>query len=102
MCPVSLLPLSGDRASISSVADELVELDARRRLSLGRIGRPEHTRYLVDEEPDGTLVFTPAVVMSELEAKLIANHDLVERIRANRADPGRLVRRARRGQATGG
>lgn len=84
------------------MADQLVELDDRRRVSLGRIGRPEHTRYLVEEEPDGTLVFTPAVVMSELEAKLLANRELVERIHANRADPGRLVRRARRGRAAGG
>jgi hypothetical protein len=78
------------------MTDQLVELDERRRVSLGRIGRPEHTRYLVEEEPDGTLVFTPAVVMSELEATLLANRELVQRIEANRADPSRLVRRTRR------
>jgi hypothetical protein len=82
--------------------EQLVELDERRRVSLGRLGNPEHTRYLVVEEPDGTLVFTPAVVMSELEAKLLANHGLVERIAENRADPSRLVRRPRRGPAAGG
>lgn len=32
----------------------------RRRVSLGRLGR--HTRYLVTEHHDGTLVFEPAVV----------------------------------------
>jgi hypothetical protein len=41
----------------------MIELDARRRTSLGRIGRKEHTRYLVDEQPDGTLVLTPAIVV---------------------------------------
>ena len=84
------------------MADQLIELDERRRVSLGRIGRPEHTRYLVEEEPDGTLVFTPAVVMSELEAKLLANRELVDRIEANRADPARLVKRAARGRRSGG
>jgi hypothetical protein len=84
------------------MSDQLVELDDRRRVSLGKLGRPEHTRYIVEEEPDGTLVFTPAVVMSELEAKLLANRTLVDRINANRADPGRLVRRERRSRAAGG
>jgi hypothetical protein len=74
----------------------LVELDRRRRVSLGKVGREEHTRYLVSEEADGSLVFIPAVVLSELEAKLLANRDLVERIEANRRDPERLVKRERR------
>ncbi len=87
---------------VDGMSDRLVELDDRRRVSLGKIGRPEHTRYIVEEEPDGTLVLTPAVVMSELEAKLLANRELVERINANRADPGRLVRRERRGRPAGG
>lgn len=34
-----------------------LELDSRRRASFAEIGRKEHTRYLVDEEPDGTLIF---------------------------------------------
>ena len=75
--------------------DILVELDGRRRVSLGKVGRPEHTRYLVSEEPDGSLLFTPAVVISELEAKLLANRDLVERIEENRRNPERLVKRER-------
>ena len=87
---------------VDGMSDQLVELDDRRRVSLGKIGRPEHTRYIVEEEPDGTLVLTPAVVMSELEAKLLAKRELVERINANRADPGRLVRRERRGRPAGG
>ena len=87
---------------VDGMSDRLVELDDRRRVSLGKIGRPEHTRYIVEEEPDGTLVLTPAVVMSELEAKLLAKRELVERINANRADPGRLVRRERRGRPAGG
>lgn len=88
----------GQLVQDEDVSELLVELDDRRRVSLGRIGRQEHTRYLVTEEPDGTLVFTPAVVLSELEAKLLVNDELVERILANRADPSRLVTRTRRGR----
>ena len=38
----------------------LVELDARRRVALGRLGNPAHTRYLVTEHPDGTLTLRRA------------------------------------------
>ena len=65
----------------------LVELDSRRRITLGRLGNPEHERYLVHEEPDGTLVLTPAVVMSAHEAALLRHPELVEQIKADLADP---------------
>ena len=71
---------------------QLVELDSRRRVALGRLGKPEHRRYLVSEEPDGTLVFTPAVVMTAHEAALLRNPDLVQQIEADRADPTTAVR----------
>jgi hypothetical protein len=70
----------------------ILELDERRRASLGRIGRPEHRRYLVSEEPDGTIILHPAVVMTELEARFLANRELVDRVESNRRDPSRLVR----------
>lgn len=66
---------------------QLVELDSRRRITLGRLGKPEHQRYLVHEEPDGTLVFTPAVVMAAYEAALLRHPELVEQINADLADP---------------
>lgn len=65
----------------------LVELDSRRRITLGRLGNPEHDRYLIHEEPDGTLVLTPAVVMSAHEAALLRHPELVEQIKADLADP---------------
>ena len=65
----------------------LVELDSRRRITLGRLGKSEHNRYLVNEEPDGTLVLTPAVVMSAHEAALLRHPELVEQITADLADP---------------
>ncbi len=74
----------------------LVELDDRRRLSLGKIGH--HSRYLVHEEPDGTIILEPAVVLSEAEARFIANSDLVAQVEDNRAYPDRgRTRPARRG-----
>lgn len=66
---------------------QLVELDSRRRITLGRLGKPEHQRYLVHEEPDGTLVFTPAVVMAAHEAALLRHPELVEQINADLTDP---------------
>ena len=66
---------------------QLLELDSRRRVALGRVGNPDHDRYLVDEHPDGTLVVTPAVVMPVHEAALLRHPDLVERINASIADP---------------
>ena len=70
---------------------QLIELDARRRVALGRLGNPEHSRYLVTEHPDGTLLFTPAVVMSAHEAALLRHPELVEQIKADMADPSRAA-----------
>ncbi len=56
----------------------MVELDDRRRLSLGKVGR--HTRYLVREETDGTLIFEPAVVMTEFEASVLADQTIMDQL----------------------
>jgi hypothetical protein len=76
--------------------DELLELDDRRRVSLGKIGKPEHRRYLVTEEPDGTIILTPAAVVSEHELRLLAHPEVVARIQASREDPTKLVKHRRR------
>jgi len=47
-----------------------LEVDARRRISLGALA--EYDRYLADVEEDGTIVLTPAVVMSVAQARLNA------------------------------
>lgn len=73
----------------------LIELDTRRRVSLGRVGRPEHTRYLVSEEDDGTLVLIPAAVVSDLEARFLQDPDLLARIEEDRRHPERFRRRSR-------
>lgn len=63
----------------------LVELDGRRRVALGRLGR--HERYLVTEHPDGTLVWSPAVVVTEAELRLHRNPALLADIEESLAHP---------------
>lgn len=79
------------------MSETLIELDERRRASLGKLGH--HQRYLAHEEPDGTLVLTPAVVMSESQARLLARPDVMNEIDAFVAEPerhGTTRRRPRR------
>ena len=47
----------------------LIETDSRGRASLGHPGK----RYILHEEPDGTLILEPAVVMTELERRFMEN-----------------------------
>ena len=61
----------GERRSV-------LEVDSRRRISLGTLA--EHDRYLVEVEEDGTIVLTPAVVMSAAQARLLAAAETSRRI----------------------
>jgi hypothetical protein len=56
----------------------VLEVDSRRRISLGSLA--EHDRYLVEVQEDGTIVLTPAVVMSAAQARLLMAVDTSERI----------------------
>jgi len=58
------------------VGDVLIELDERRRASLGKVGHPDHRRYLVHEEPGGVLVLTPAALIPERELIVWENAEL--------------------------
>ena len=71
----------------------LLELDDRRRLSLGRVGNPRHTRYLATVDAEGTITLRPAVVMTEIEARFLSNPELVHAIRDQRTQPDDYVRR---------
>ena len=55
-----------------------VSLDQRRRTSLAKFGRKEDLEYLVDEQPDGTLVLTPAVTISATELAILRDPELRE------------------------
>ena len=71
----------------------VVELDDRRRVTLGRSAT--HDRYFMHVEPDGTIVLVPAVLMTQTEAALAANPVLAAKIDAFLADPSKGVRRGR-------
>lgn len=71
----------------------LVTLQDRSRANLGKLA--EHDRYLVHREPDGTLIWEPAEVMSVTEVKLLGDSEFMAVIAANRADPDRFVSRDR-------
>ncbi len=64
--------------------ETLVELDARRRTSFRRVGRSEHSRYLVTEYPNGDVLLRPAVVISEEEARFMSDPTLVATVEARR------------------
>jgi hypothetical protein len=55
---------------MDKIGQSVLEVDSRRRISLGSLA--EHDRYLVAVEEDGTIVLTPAVVMSAAQARLLA------------------------------
>lgn len=77
--------------SSSAPGNQLIELDSRKRAPLRPFAR--HQRYIVSEESDGTLILTPAVVMSELEARLLRNSPAVfAHLEESTAHPERLVR----------
>ncbi len=74
----------------------MVELDEQRQLSLDKVGR--HSRYLVREERDGTLIFEPAIVLTEFEARVLANEEIMAALRGrdNETDRGQRRPRTRR------
>ena len=72
--------------------EQIIETDARGRASLARPGR----RYLMHEEPDGTLILEPAVVITELERRFMANATLQAQIAFAREHPEERVPRKRR------
>lgn len=58
-------------------------------MTVGQADRP----YLVHEEPDGTVVLEPAVVMSVLERRFLENAALQASIEYARAHPEQRVGR---------
>lgn len=81
--------------------NQLLDLDDRRRTTLSKVGH--HRRYLAEELADGTVVLHPAVVMTEVQARLLNAPDLLFALtEANSLETEQLVRRPRpRRRATG-
>lgn len=64
----------------------LLEVDSRKRISLGQAtGLVE--RYLMEQDQDGVITLTPAVVLSAMEVNLLKNRpDIVEAVERARCD----------------
>lgn len=71
--------------------DEVVSVDGRGRVSLGRLLPEGVTQFLAHREPDGSILLEPAVTVSVAEARLHANPDLLARIEASVAEPERAT-----------
>jgi hypothetical protein len=78
---------------MENVRQSMLEGDSRRRISLGSLA--EHDRYLVNVEEDGTIVLTPAVVMSAAQARLLAAAETSRKIDEFLDHPETGSRRAR-------
>ena len=75
----------------------VIEVDSRRRVSLGKLGH--HDTYLATEQPDGTITLEPAVILTEAEHAFLQNTELRHQIEHNRAHPeSRRPRPPRRAQ----
>jgi hypothetical protein len=81
--------------------DAVVEADDRGRVSLGRAGAKLNHRYVAHMEPDGTVILTPAAVVTSDEARFLQNTGLVEQIEDNRAHPERLKKMDRKARRRG-
>lgn len=77
----------------------IIEPDERRRVSLGKLGH--HSRYLAREEADGTLIFEPAVVMTEFEAAVLAQPTVVAELVAGQDGTATRRTRVRRTRESG-
>jgi hypothetical protein len=75
------------------VTEQILEVDDRRRVSLGRLA--EHSRYLVRKEDDGTLILEPAVVLTAFEARVLGNSEVLAKLREAQAAPRGAPRRRR-------
>lgn len=71
----------------------ILELDDRRRVSLGKLA--EHSRYLVRKEDDGTLILEPAVVLTAFEARVLGSPEMIAKLREAQAAPRGAPRRRR-------
>lgn len=91
------MPTIREEGSAPEPSGVFLELDTRRRVSLGGLAAPEHTQYLGHREPDGTIILIPATVipLAELPASV------TERVDAFLANPGSGTIRTRHGGRPG-
>lgn len=66
----------------------IVEPDARKRVSLARLDVAIADTYLATVDPAGRIILEPAVVMTALEAALLADVSLRSEVAASIDNPG--------------
>ncbi len=72
----------------------LVELDSRRRASLGELAGDQR-RFLAHVEPGGVIILEPAIVVTRPELDLMRNPALAAEIEQALTGPRTRVRRGR-------
>ena len=78
------------------MTEQLLDVDERGRTTLNT-PRGVRRRYLQTDLPDGTVVLHPVVVMSEVQARLLAAPELLASLTSANARPdAELVSRPRR------
>jgi hypothetical protein len=80
-------------------SEVIVELDERRRASLGKVGRPEHRRYLATEK-DGVITLTPIRILTEADIERLGIRELVDQVERSVKDPTAGSRRGRLARKT--
>ncbi|HUW78640.1 MAG TPA: hypothetical protein VMV52_07830 [Candidatus Nanopelagicaceae bacterium] len=83
-----------DRVEGEMDAKELVEIDSRGRVTLGR-ARVAPGRYLLEVASDGVLILHPAAVMTTAQARLLVRPDIMEIIDAMANEPSNPSERGR-------
>lgn len=89
----------------------VVTVDSRRRVALGKLGRPEHTHYLAETDPySGVITLRPVAIVpvaeleeleSEvLERRLAASPEVAKQITDFLDDPSSGVKLERREKGT--
>lgn len=62
----------------------LVEVDSRKRVSLGGVAGEPGTRYMAEVDEEGVITLSPAVIMTELEARLLQRPDIMAAVEHSR------------------
>jgi hypothetical protein len=83
-----------DVMEVEMVAMQLVEIDSRGRVTLGR-AKVAAGRYLLEVASDGVLLLHPAAVMTNAQARLLARADIMEIIDTLADQPAKSSARGR-------
>lgn len=87
-------PEAGQVRGSEIMATQLLQLDTRKRVSLAKIATADN--YIATTEASGRIILDPAVVMTEVEASLMADPELREQVESRMAANGPTTPRRQR------